>query len=95
MTRLLNQAYGPYAFGVITLLIVWFVVVRPTLEANRIDTQEVQQIAETLRDVSESNRLVSTSVERTSQTMAATADTLERTAQSLQRTADDLKQLKE
>lgn len=36
------SAYGPIAFGTIVLLIIWKAVVKPELDARRLDTQTFQ-----------------------------------------------------
>lgn len=40
-----GDRYGPYAFGVVSLLIIWFAIVRPVIESNRIDTAQLKEIA--------------------------------------------------
>lgn len=46
-----GKQYGPYAFGVISLLVIWFAVVQPELRATRTDAQTNLKVAETLREV--------------------------------------------
>lgn len=43
--RAFGDRYGPYAFGIISLLIIWFAIVRPVIEANRVDTSQLKEIA--------------------------------------------------
>ena len=40
-----ERRYGPYAFGVISLLIVWFSIVKPELNARRIDADAFSSAA--------------------------------------------------
>jgi len=38
--------FGPYAFGVASLILIWYVIVRPELAANRSSTADFQKAAE-------------------------------------------------
>lgn len=40
-------AFGPYAFGVASLLLIWFTIVRPELASRSLDLGKVQQITDT------------------------------------------------
>lgn len=76
-------AYGPYAFGVASLLLIWFTIVAPELDSRRIDydrqeaivTQQ-QQVAETMRS--------------TALTMQATATVMDTTAKIMSRTVENM-----
>lgn len=35
------DAYGPYAFGIIAVVTLWLLIVRPELKANRASTKEL------------------------------------------------------
>lgn len=54
LIRLLGTVYGPYAFGIISLLIIWYSIVQPTLANNRIDTQSIAAVAKELAKVADS-----------------------------------------
>jgi len=69
-----GDRYGPYAFGVMALLLIWFVIVRPELARSKTDYEEFNRGAQVLRD--------------TSQTMRITADVMERTSIRLERMAE-------
>lgn len=45
--------FGPYAFGVISLLIIWFVIVAPELDRTRASAQEFRDVADTQRKTAE------------------------------------------
>jgi len=47
--KVILDRYGPYAFGVISLLIVWAAIVRPELAENRLKTVELQKLADTMQ----------------------------------------------
>lgn len=64
--------YGSYAFGVASLLLIWFVIVQPEMQASRITFQEHQQLMNEVRTTIQSLQEVSKDlkdlVERTRQT---------------------------
>lgn len=66
LVRLLGVTYGPYAFGLISLLVVWYSIVAPTLATNRVDVDAFREVSEQLRDtaasVAQSARLVNDAV---------------------------------
>ena len=57
--EILIQFYGPYAFGLISLVIMWFAIVQPELRANRIDHDANAQLVQQMREVS--NTMLQTS----------------------------------
>jgi len=63
--QLLATVYGPYAFGVISLLVVWFTIVGPQLERQAVDFQKNEAVIESLRSVAASMETISRSMERT------------------------------
>lgn len=67
--------YGPYGFGVLALLLIWFVIVQPELARSKTDYEEFNKGAQVLRD--------------TSHTMRITADVMERTSIRLERMAEN------
>ena len=54
LIRLLNTVYGPYAFGTVMLLIVWYSIMQPTLANNRVDTGSLANVARELSRVADS-----------------------------------------
>jgi hypothetical protein len=71
LIRTLNSAYGPYAFGVVSLLLIWFTIVRPELQANKLDFDAFQKTLTTMQNIS-------TQQEAISQTLTLNSKTLER-----------------
>ena len=65
MFHLLATVYGPYAFGVISLLVVWFTIVAPQLERQAVDFEKNEAVIESLRSVATSMETISRSMERT------------------------------
>lgn len=63
--QLLATVYGPYAFGVISLLIIWFTIVAPQLDRQSLDFQKNEAVVESLRSVASSMETISRSMERT------------------------------
>lgn len=44
--------YGQAGFGLVVLCVIWFAMVRPTIDSARPDYEAVQKTAEALRDAS-------------------------------------------
>ena len=63
--QLLATVYGPYAFGVASLLLIWFTIVAPQLERQSVDFQKNETVIESLRSVANSMETISRSMERT------------------------------
>lgn len=52
VTGLLVQNYGPIAFGLIALLILWKAIVAPQMASSRLDLDALTKIAELNRETS-------------------------------------------
>lgn len=65
MVRLLSTVYGPYAFGICSLMIIWFSIVGPTLERQAIDFKKNEEAVRALEQVASSMEAISRSMERT------------------------------
>lgn len=63
--QLLATVYGPYAFGVASLLIIWYTIVSPQLARQVIDYQRNEDLMENHRAVIKSLENVSDSLEKT------------------------------
>lgn len=46
VVKQLGERYGPYAFGLVSLLVVWYAIVAPTLEINRVDTNAFKELSQ-------------------------------------------------
>lgn len=73
-----GERYGPYAFGLLSLLLIWFIIVRPELEGNRVNFTRQEALVEQMRVIM---------IEQ-----VKTADTLERTAEVLDKAISKLSQ---
>lgn len=60
------EIYGPYAFGVASLLLIWFTIVKPQLERQQIDFTRNEAVLDKLKDFTSGQREVVQSMERTS-----------------------------
>jgi hypothetical protein len=89
-----ERRYGPYAFGVLSLLIVWIAIVGPALDRARIDTAALKEISD-----DQTRRMVAVTEQQGQITQAqrATADVLnsatirlDKITERLERTADRL-----
>lgn len=65
LIELVATIYGPYAFGVISLLVVWFTIVGPQLERQAVDFNRNETLLESMREISGTMLTVSRSMERT------------------------------
>ena len=76
--------YGPYAFGLISLMCIWFAIVRPELREKTVEWAAVHAILIDIRELKDKNA----SLNREQQ---ATVEVLRTTAQVLERVAEDLR----
>jgi hypothetical protein len=84
--KVLNSTYGPYAFGVIALMAVWFFIVKPELNTRQIDLKTHQEIVEKQREQSQT-------MERTSHTMKDAATIQERVVEAMGRTMERMERV--
>lgn len=75
--------YGPYAFGVVSLLLIWFSIVRPELSRNKIDFEANQAVAISLTQHDLAQKEIVDTMQKTSQSLEMTAKILERMLQHL------------
>ena len=75
----IGTLYGPYAFGVIALLTIWFSIVKPELDRNRLDYESYRELVTQLEQIYHSQAQIARSLEQTAETMSATAVILENT----------------
>ena len=68
--ELVLTAYGPYAFGVVSLLTIWFLIVAPELRNRQMDFSKQMEVIQQQKELAE--------------TMRATASTMQITASSLE-----------
>ena len=80
-----GKLYGPYAFGVASLLLIWFSIVKPELQRSAIDLKAVQAITTELSQVTMTSN-------NTAQQQQATAEAMKTTAVIL---SDIVKELKD
>ena len=77
--QLVLTVYGPYAFGVCSLLIVWYTIVSPQLDRQAIDYEKNEKHIEALRGVASSMEAISRSMERTATVLETVVERMERT----------------
>ena len=71
LVQVLNTAYGPYAFGVCSLLLIWFTIVQPELRANKLDFESFNRSLTTMQQIGAQQEAIS-------QALAVNARQLER-----------------
>lgn len=89
--RILANFYGPYAFGVVSLLVVWFVIVAPQLESQRVDFKQQQEVVQQLNDLSRTHAQTANTLNQASRALETTARTLERTIERLEKYTDGVR----
>jgi hypothetical protein len=76
--QLILTVYGPYAFGVVSLLIVWYTIVAPQLDRQAVDYEKNERHIESLRSVASSMEAISRSMERTAVVLDSVVERMER-----------------
>lgn len=69
--------YGPYAFGVVSLLVIWFTIVRPELARNQLDFDRQQSIVDTQREIASTQKQTAETLDRTAARLEAVTTRLE------------------
>jgi len=70
------QVYGPYAFGMCSLLLIWFTIVQPELMRSKIDYETQLEIVDQLQAQNLTQAEVGRSLERTAIIMSSVLDRL-------------------
>lgn len=83
-----ERRYGPYGFGVVSLLVVWIYVVAPELKSSRHDANIMLQAAEQQKAVADSLRDTGRVLERSSDQLRIAAETNREVAAMLKATID-------
>lgn len=50
--------YGPYAFGIVSLLLLWRFIVKPQLDASKVDTAAIAKIADSMLTTAKINESI-------------------------------------
>ena len=79
LTSSIGALYGPYAFGVIALLTIWFSIVKPELNTNRLDYDAHRELINQLGEMYNSQSQIAKTMERTAEVMSATSTILKQT----------------
>lgn len=84
------KQYGPFAFGVITLLIVWMSIINPFVDRYNLDFEAQRKILEAQNTTLDSLRTVQRDQEKLSETLSETSGNLRETAVILERIFDEV-----
>ena len=79
--RWLNEVvkvYGPFAFGVLSIMLMWAAMIKPELDARRLEFEQHSRVLQTLNEQMRDQ-------ERTNSTIHETAVVLDRVVQKLER----------
>jgi len=86
-TLTLVGGYGPYAFGVAMVMIMWTYMLKPELDSRKIDYEANLAIVTAQAELARN-------LDETSRTMSATAQTMQVTTTILERVVDKIEQKK-
>lgn len=81
----LEKQYGSLAFGLVSVLLLWYLVFKPELAQQRIEYRSQQQIVAQMETVAKS-------MEASQMQMESVAKSLENAARLMDKTAGHLKQ---
>lgn len=84
------KQYGPFAFGVITLLIVWMSIINPFVDRYNLDFEAQRKILESQNTTLDSLRTVQRDQEKLSDTLNETSGNMKDTAIILERIFNDV-----
>jgi hypothetical protein len=80
---LIVERYGPFAFGVLLLVIVWQTIAQPQIANSKIDFAQQQSLVKELAEVANTFRIVGEQQRQTADVLKATTELLEKTASKL------------
>lgn len=66
-----GELYGPYAFGVVSLLVLWYAIVKPELDGRTVDMEAQREIVSAMKEQSNSMQITATILERTVERLTA------------------------
>lgn len=78
VTESLVKVYGPFAFGIVSLLVIWFSIISPELNRKQLDFEAYSVLTK-------SHQEQNLQQEKTVQTLRDTALILERVSQRLEK----------
>lgn len=71
------KQYGPFAFGIFSLLVIWVVIITPVLDRNTLDFKQQQELIKLLNTSINSLNNVAVEQNRLSETLKESAVLLE------------------
>jgi hypothetical protein len=77
LVQVLNTAYGPYAFGVCSLLLIWFTIVQPELRANKLDFDTFNKSLVTMQQIGSQQEAISQALSVNARQLERMIDRLE------------------
>jgi hypothetical protein len=81
--REFTKAYGPYTFGIVSLLVIWITIIAPVLERSALDFKELQNSIESLNTTINSQRSVLQDQGKLSEDMRKTSENLVRALETI------------
>lgn len=71
-----GDRYGPYAFGIISLLILWFLIISPQQEMMKIDFGRQEKVVEKLDGIVAEQKEIAYTMKQTAEIMNKTVSRL-------------------
>ena len=87
---LMIATYGPFAFGVVSFLAIWFTAVKPELDKRAIDWQTHNETLQMLTATQRQQAHISENMTVSFETMKATGETMRATAETMKAAAKTL-----
>lgn len=78
--ELFFDRYGPYAFGLMSLMMIWLLIVAPQLDARTLDFEQQQKMVEQMGVMVDQMRASAVIMERTADRLGDICNTLPRGA---------------
>jgi len=76
--QLVTTVYGPYAFGVVSLLLIWFSIVKPELDSRDLQFDSHNELMRLQQQSVSSLELTARSLEITASVMERTVDKIDK-----------------
>jgi hypothetical protein len=76
--ELVTRIYGPYAFGLVSILLIWFFIVGPELDRKELDFEKQAEIVESMKDIASTMRSTARSNEVTATMLNRTIERLDK-----------------
>lgn len=81
--NVLVQTYGPFAFGIVAVLVIWFGIMKPELSSRAFDYQKQELLVTQMREITSQQKQVIDQLNQQTQAFTTTAEILDRVTRRL------------